>query len=387
VDDAERFAAGPGGIEVSDERVPYPGSYLDSDVDFLLTPVSPEQAASLAEEPADKERLIQRGVRHYSQMITPERAPSPAYQSIFERALDRHALRTGRDLATLVRALDERIAGPITLCSLVRAGVPPAVALTRGLRTLGRDVAHYGLSIVRDRGIDGVALRHVLQHRPAAGIVFVDGWTGKGAISDELERTLADGWPDIEPRLVVLADPAGRAWLAASDEDWLIPSGLLGATVSGLVSRSILNERLSGPHQFHASVRLDHLAPHDVSRAYVDRVCEPMRRALERAHDVPDAGEVVSGGAAARKRAGAIIDAVAREFGIDNRNRIKPGLAEATRAVLRRAPARILVGGAADDDLDALRHLADAANVPIESRGATLHPYRAITLIADATRP
>ena len=36
-----------------------------------------------------------------------------------------------------------------------------------------------------------------------------------------------------DPRLVVLADPCGRAWLAASAEDWLIPSGILGATVSG----------------------------------------------------------------------------------------------------------------------------------------------------------
>jgi len=368
---------------VSDPHTPFPGSYADGDIDFLLTPVTSEEAAAISEAPADKERLIQRGVRHYSQMITPEHAPSPAYQAIFDHALDRHAERTGRDLAALVRALDERLDGPITLCSLVRAGVPPGVALTRGLRALGRDVAHYGLSIVRDRGIDAIALRHVLQHRPAAGTVFVDGWTGKGAISDELEHTLADGWPDLAPRLVVLADPAGRAWLAAGEEDWLIPSGLLGGTVSGLVSRSILNERLSSPDQFHASVRLDHLAEHDVSRAFVDRICVPMQQALSA--DPAALPPITSGAPAARARATAVIDTIADEFGIDNRNRIKPGLAEATRAVLRRAPARILVGGADDDDLDALRHLATAASVPIDSRGATLHPYRAITLIADAS--
>jgi hypothetical protein len=39
--------------------------------------------------------------------------------------------------------------------------------------------------------------------------VFVDGWTGKGAITGELSRTLKDrpGYPE-QPRLVVLADPA-----------------------------------------------------------------------------------------------------------------------------------------------------------------------------------
>ncbi|MER8575636.1 cysteine protease StiP domain-containing protein [Mesorhizobium sp. M1409] len=41
---------------------------------------------------------------------------------------------------------------------------------------------------------------------------------------------------------MVLSDPCGRAWLAASAEDWLIPSGILGSTVFGLISRSILNE-------------------------------------------------------------------------------------------------------------------------------------------------
>jgi len=369
---------------MSEARVPFTGSYADGDIDFLLTPVTPDEAASLAEEPAHKERLIQRGERHYSQMITPEHAPSPAYQTIFDRALERHAERTGQDLAVLVRALDARIDGPVTLCSLVRAGVPPGVALTRGLRVLGRDVAHYGISIIRDRGMDAAALDHVLKQRPAAGLVFVDGWTGKGAISDELESTLADGWPDIAPRLVVLTDPAGRAWLAAGIDDWLIPSGLLGATVSGLVSRSILNERLTAPEQFHASVNLEHLAAHDVSRAFVDRICQPMQRAL--AQEPETLPPAVSGSATTRTRSVAVIDAVAREFSIANRNRIKPGLAEATRAVLRRAPARILVGGAEDDDLDALRHLARAARVPIEARGETLWPYRALTLIADASR-
>ena len=366
------------------------GSYRATDVTFLLRLVSPAEAATLAEEPAAKERLIQSGARHYSEMITPEKAPTAAYQEIFERALRRHARRAGGDVARLARALDARLDGPITLCSLVRAGVPPGVALARALRELGRDVAHFGVSIVRDRGIDAAALAFVLARRPAAGVVFVDGWTGKGAIADELERSLASGWPTLAPRLVVLTDPAGRAWLAAGADDWLIPSGILGGTVSGLVSRSILNPRLVGAGDFHASVRLDHLAAHDVSGRYVDTLSAEATRAL--GTTASRAGAEVGGGtldeasrAVARARAAAVIDAVADEFGIANRNRVKPGLAEATRAVLRRAPDRILVGAPDDDDLDGLRHLARRADVPIECRGEALAPYRAITLIADAS--
>ncbi|MFX9938901.1 cysteine protease StiP domain-containing protein, partial [Acinetobacter baumannii] len=72
-------------------------------------------------------------------------------------------------------------------------------------------------------------------------IVFVDGWTGKGAIRQELQRSLSnDSRFNGKPiPLVVLSDIAGCAWLAASGEDWLIPSGILGSTVSGLISRSI----------------------------------------------------------------------------------------------------------------------------------------------------
>jgi len=374
------------------------GSYPAADVTFLLRLVSEAEALSLdrnlTEEPAAKERLIQSGARHYSEMITPERAPTAAYQTIFERALARHADRTGRDVARLARALDAAVDGPITLCSLVRAGVPLGVVLTRTLRELGRDVEHFGVSIVRDRGIDSAALAHVRARRPAEGVVFVDGWTGKGAIADELERSLASVWPTLAPRLVVLADPAGRAWLAASRDDWLIPSGILGGTVSGLVSRSILNARLVGADGLHASVRLDHLAAHDVSRRFADTIALAATRALatNASRDGPEPTLASTGHPgtdtdpdAARARADAVIDAIAAEFGIANRNRVKPGLAEATRAVLRRAPARILVGAPDDEDLDGLRHLAARAGVPVERRGGALAPYRAITLIADAS--
>ena len=362
----------------------FAGSYDPADVTFLLHPVTPETAAALFEEPRDKERLIQSGARHYSEMITPERAPSAAYAAIFESALARHAPRMGREVAALARTLDARVKGPITLCSLVRAGVPLGVLLTRGLRALGRDVEHFGLSIVRDRGIDGVALDRVLARRPAAGVLFVDGWTGKGAIADELERALAarEGLPG--PRLVVLADPAGRAWLAASAEDWLIPSGILGGTVSGLVSRSILNPRLSGPGDFHATVRLDHLAAHDVSRRFVDTLGRAVREALPRAATLPAPAPDRD---ATRAAAEGVIAALAADLGIDDRNRIKPGIAEATRAVLRRAPERVLLASGEDPDLDGLLHLARQAGVPLEIRGTELHPYRAVTIIADARRP
>ena len=60
------------------------GSYRPQDVEFLLKPLALAQAQT--ENVADKESLIQSGARHYSEMLTPESLPSPAYRALFTRA-------------------------------------------------------------------------------------------------------------------------------------------------------------------------------------------------------------------------------------------------------------------------------------------------------------
>ena len=325
------------------------------------------------------ERLIQSGRRHYSEMVSRESVPGPAYAALYERALDAGAGRLGREVAALARALYRGPGRPVVLASLVRAGVPLGVLLHRALLQLGAESHHYGISIIRDRGIDRVALGHVLARHPADAVVFVDGWTGKGAITGELERSLAG--TGVAPRLVVLADPAGRAWLAASGEDWLIPSGILGATVSGLTSRSILNADVVGPGDFHGCAVQDHLAAHDVSRAFVDRISPLVSAHLETA---APAAWTDGDRSRHRKAAESVVDALAARFGVDNRNRIKPGIAEATRAILRRMPERVFVSRTDDPDLAALLELTGRASVPVEPLGEAILPYRAVTLIQRA---
>ncbi|MEL6235689.1 MAG: cysteine protease StiP domain-containing protein [Pseudomonadota bacterium] len=366
----------------------FSGSYAPEDVTFLLKPVGAEAYHQRSAE--EKERLIQTGAMHYSEMIAREAPPSPEYLAVFDTALARHGARMARETAALAVSLNAALPGPITLASLVRAGVPLGVLLTRALRALGRDVAHFGISIIRDRGLDLTALQAIRAARPPAGLVFVDGWTGKGAIAGELEGDLATRAPEIAPRLVALADPCGRAWLSASHDDWLIPSGILGGIVSGLVSRTILNDRLVAPGEFHATVRADHLAGWDRSRSFVDALTPPMLAALAQAAPSsagPTAQEAKrqdareAARAKARAAAAETIDRVAARFDIANRNRIKPGIAEATRAVLRRAPERVLIRGTGDPDLAGLETLASERGILLEVDPALVAPYRAITVI------
>ena len=361
----------------------FSGSYDECDVEFVLEKLPDHIIKSLYKNTDNKELLIQSGQAHYSQMLSREHPPEPEYFQIFESAMARHAQRVAKDTSALAAKIDDIIDGPITLCSLVRAGLPVGVLLQRSLKARGRDCHHYGISIVRDKGIDTAAMDKIMRNSSAAGVLFVDGWTGKGAISTELESSIALYGRGLLPRLVTLADPAGRAWLAASHEDWLIPSGILGSTVSGLISRSVITEQEhDGTAQLHGAAYLEELTSHDLSRRYVDEITQ---HGLVCKHDAPTT--TTESSVSSRRKAEAVIEGVAREFGIENRNRIKPGIAEATRAVLRRVPDKILIAGADDPDLSGIQYLAQKNGVSIEVRSAGLSPYRAITIIADVTKP
>ena len=364
------------------------GTYSSEDITFLLSALSPEEIESYYTPTTDKERLIQQGIAHYSDMLSRESEPDERYVKIFQQAVTRFGKRMGEDIACLAQQLSDRVEGPITLLSLVRAGVPVGVLIHRALQQLGRESTHYGISIIRDRGIDANALNHVLTMHEASSVVFVDGWTGKGAISDELESSIAThAHLGIEPRLVTLADPAGRAWLSASCEDWLIPSGILGSTVSGLVSRSVLRKGWQTSTEFHACAQLDYLTSFDLSREFVDTIHAHTLVALAATSDNSATHQSMSKTDAASTdvatQAKAVITGIGTEFSIDNINRIKPGIAEATRAVLRRVPERIIVSSKDEEDLAALVHLATQAGVYIDERGESIAPYRAITIIAN----
>lgn len=347
------------------------GSYHPEDVQFLLRPmqITPTDVQ-------EKERLIQSGQRHYSEMISMEHAPSEAHKALYAQALEQNSARMASDVQKLALALNTLCTGPsIALVSFVRAGLPLGVLLRRTLVDFGREVRHYGISIVRDRGIDTMALEAIIQAHGAENIVFVDGWTGKGAISGEIRRSLAgDSRFPADPRLVVLADPCGKAWLAASAEDWIIPSGILGATVSGLVSRSIW----PADDGLHGCVVYDHLQEHDVTRDFIETI-EHQRSKLP-----PQVGALPWTTAQRQHlqtNALTVVDGLAKRFGINNLNRVKPGIAEATRAVLRRVPERVLVRSLHDHDVQLLKHLTDHAGVIIEEAGSALGPYRAVTII------
>jgi hypothetical protein len=368
------------------------GSYLATDVTVLLDIVDKDAVADVPV--SQKEALIQSGQRHYSDMLTLEDSPSAMHEQLYIEALEQGKTRAATDIANLAYTLQQVFQPtvnnecPLILVSLVRAGLPIGVLLQRALADADSSYAlpsiHYGVSIIRDRGLDPVALQMILDSHPHSPIVFVDGWTGKGAIYQELARSLEAFADPNHPNfanifhqgkgvipLLTLADPAGVAWLAASEEDWLIPSGLLNSTVSGLISRSLYTEPELG---LHRSVFYDNLIKADHSLAFIDYIDTTRRTLSTHLQCLPTYKHP-------RYQTADLIDKLAAEYNISNRNRIKPTIAEATRAILRRDPECILLASAEHPDTVLLRHLCAQRHIAISVLGDKILPYQAITLI------
>jgi hypothetical protein len=260
--------------------------------------------------------------------------------------------------------------GPsIVLASLARAGTPIGILMRRWAQRLhGRSLPHYAISIVRGRGIDRVALEYLAAHHDPSSVVFVDGWTGKGAIARELTEALrglqADGGPTFSDDLAVLADPGHSVRTFGTRDDFLIASACLNSTVSGLVSRTVLNPAFLRPTDFHGAKFYRELAGNDVSTVLLDAVGGQFDAV---------AAEVFAGMAALAAsdrrvtfEGWAAVERIRAEYGIESVNFVKPGVGEATRVLLRRVPWKILVREPDHPDHVHLRLLAERRGVPVE---------------------
>ncbi|CAM5249126.1 phosphoribosyltransferase [Streptomyces tanashiensis] len=355
-------------------RGPAFSSYAPEEVGWLLQDLSDVELEAPTEE---REEAIQSGGAHYAESLPVEYQPSERYQELFHAALESSAARIARAVGTVTETvLAERSARPV-LVSLARAGTPVGVLMRRWAKARhGLDLPHYAVSIVRGRGIDANALRWLAAHHDPADVVFVDGWTGKGAITRELAEAIKE-FEGFDPEIAVLADPGSCVRTYGTREDFLIPSACLNSTVSGLISRTVLRSDLVGPDDFHGAKFYRELAEADVSEAFLDAVAA---RFDEVAATVDtDVKELLAADRTPTWEGWAAVERISEEYGIHDVNLVKPGVGETTRVLLRRVPWKILAKRGADADLAHVRLLAEQRGVPVEEVDEL--PYSCVGLI------
>ncbi|GAB7108091.1 phosphoribosyltransferase [Streptomyces phaeofaciens JCM 4814] len=361
-------------------RGPAFSSYPPEEVGWLLQDLSDVTLEAPTEE---REEAIQSGGAHYAESLPVEYQPSAQYQELFQAALDTSAARIAQAVGVVTETvIAERSPRPV-LVSLARAGTPVGVLMRRWAQFRhGLDLPHYAVSIVRGRGIDANALRWLAAHHDPRDVVFVDGWTGKGAITRELAAAIeefeaAGGAAGFDAEIAVLADPGSCVRTYGTREDFLIPSACLNSTVSGLISRTVLRADLVGPDDFHGAKFYRELAGADVSVAFLDAVAA---RFAEVADAVDGAvKDLLATDRTPTWEGWAAVERISEEYGIHDVNLVKPGVGETTRVLLRRVPWKILARAGAGADLDHVRLLAEQRGVPVEEVGDL--PYTCVGLI------
>lgn len=377
-------------------RGPAFSSYAPDEVGWLLQDLSDTPLEAPTEE---REEAIQSGGAHYAESLPVEYQPSEEYQDLFKAALDLSAARIARAVGTVTETvLAERGPRPV-LVSLARAGTPVGVLMRRWAQLRhGVELPHYAVSIVRGRGIDANALRWLAAHHNPADIVFVDGWTGKGAITRELAAAIAEfeasdgtrgtggtggtggtegAGGGFNPEIAVLADPGGCVRTYGTREDFLIPSACLNSTVSGLISRTVLRSDLVGPDDFHGAKFYRELAGSDVSGHFLDTVTDRFGEAADAVE--AEVKELLAADRAPTWEGWAAVERISEEYGIHDVNLVKPGVGETTRVLLRRVPWKILAKRGAGADLEHIRLLAQQRGVPVEEVDEL--PYTCVGLI------
>ncbi|MET7679721.1 phosphoribosyltransferase [Streptomyces sp. NPDC005423] len=360
-------------------RGPAFSSYAPEEVGWLLQDLSDVTLEAPTEE---REEAIQSGGAHYAESLPVEYQPSERYQELFHTALAGSAARIALAVGAVTEIVLAERPRPV-LVSLARAGTPVGVLMRRWAQHRhGLDLPHYAVSIVRGRGIDANALRWLAAHHDPADVVFVDGWTGKGAITRELADAIkefeeSDGITGFDPEIAVLADPGSCVRTYGTREDFLIPSACLNSTVSGLISRTVLRSDLVGPDDFHGAKFYRELAGADVSVDFLDAVAARFPEVSDAV--AARAKELLSADRRPTWQGWAAVERISEEYGIHDVNLVKPGVGETTRVLLRRVPWKILARAGAGADLDHVRLLAAQRGVPVEEVAEL--PYTCVGLI------
>ncbi len=167
-------------------------SYSAEEVTWLLTDLSTVDLEAPTEE---REEAIQSGGAHYAESLPVEYQPSAQYQELFRQALAVSAGRVAHAVGLVTELVLSEKPRPV-LVSLARAGTPIGILMRRwAAYAHGLSLPHPPISIVRGRGIDTVALRWLAENYDPASVMFVDGWTGKGARSPASWPRPYERWP------------------------------------------------------------------------------------------------------------------------------------------------------------------------------------------------
>lgn len=337
-------------------------SYKPNQVNFLLQEYHGDLLSVL-----EKESKLRDGA-YYGDILSKEEKPEAEYTAIFDLVLEKNAATVAPYFLHLAQMINDARQDELTLVSLARAGTPVGVIITELLRArFGREVNHYSVSAIHKYGVDAYAMKYLLENHSPESLTFLDGWVSQGRITKTLVDTLKDQ-PRIDPSLYCVSDPSGIQNAIATRKDILLPSAILNATVSGLVSRTVNN-----PDGYHFAASYEDQLDVDRSQIFVDRIVEEALK-LEKAEIEPLLDHAIQRPMALKQ-----INDWCEKYNTKPAD-IKAGIGEVSRSLLRRDPRFVMVDEDSLDQADHMFYLAKKRNV--ELRVEKLDgPYKAFSIL------
>lgn len=349
------------------------GSYKD-DCIFLLKDLTGVLKEITIEE---KEELIGKGIS-YSNFISKESSPSDELKSLFLKLLESEKSNIARYIGRVSESIYKKKGNDLVLVSLARAGTPYGILISKYLKyKYDINIKHYSVSIIRGKGIDFNAIKYILDREKDGNIQFVDGWTGKGSIINELEKSINEfniiNKSKVDSSLAVIADPAKLCPIYGTRNDISVPNSILNSTVSGLISRTILNEEFISEDDFHGAININYLEKEDFSQIYVDAITEEFKNITI---DEKDEIEEID-----KNYSKDVVNKIKDLYGVKNINNIKLSIGEASRVLLRRKPKLLLIKDYEDKNLQQLIILAKERNIKIDK--LQFSDYKAVAIIEE----
>lgn len=347
-------------------------TYRTGEVTFLLQDLTNEiQEITVAE----KENRISQG-QNYSEFISKEVQPDSKQISLFNEVFALEKKNFGRQIGILSEKIYAQKGDEVVIVSLARAGTPIGILVKKYLERHYRvNIPHYSISIIRGKGIDMNALNTIVLKHGSQSIQFIDGWTGKGSIINELENSIVKFnkryGQAVKSDLAVVADPAKRCTIYATRQDAFIPNCWFNATISGLISRTVHQQTFES-EAYHGASFLKYLEAVDMSQQFIDEVAEQLGK-----QQIGDESEKVDVIYAMN-----IIEEIQKKYCVEDFHKIKIGIGETLRVLLRRQPKVVLVKSGYSPVVERVLALAYNRKIPIMYDVPELENYE-IGIIID----
>lgn len=316
----------------------------------------------------DKEAMIRSG-ENYGNILSEEDRPEDEYLNIFDNLNKKLSTKLSVPIMQLVEHFHTThpVGRPIVLLSIARAGTPIGVVISSILKSrFNREVHHYSISVIHGYGIDKFAMDYVLKNHSNEDVIFLDGWVSQGRITKTIEST-ASNW-SVNPQLYCVSDPSGIQNAVATREDILLPSAILNATVSGLLSRSVYNSEGFDTVEYYSQYK-------DIDRThhFIDQLvscCNEIDNIPQR--DIIDCSSQ-------RLKALKQINNFCNQYGVIEKD-IKVGIGEVSRSLLRRIPTLVVVDHSAKEEVEHMIYLSKKRNIELVFKNLN-GPFRAFSIL------